>query len=327
VVCSSLKNSGKSSAGIYRYGFNGMEKDDEIKGDGDSYTTHYRVYDPRVGGRWWSTDPKPSASESPYVGMGNNPIWNIDPLGDKEYKSMRQYERKTSKKELGAGDWLKADRTGNTNKWQSANLHNLNNTASQEYESIDQRAGFYTWFQSYSQSKGYETKWAGAAANVANAVDLVGSQDMVSWASLSSMFGGSNQEIITLLNRGNKLIFDDALPKLKGLMDGPTLRGNDAVGFDAKMLSQEQHLVQPLYANLSKSSLSLLTEGVTQSHWFRGTAAGMLSPIPPFKGVLTNVNDRWIYGFRQMYSGIKIKMPEPGNEYKEPKKYNQLKTW
>jgi len=48
----------------YRYGFNGMEKDDEVKGKGNSYTTHFRMLDPRLG-RWLSTDPiTPLPSES-----------------------------------------------------------------------------------------------------------------------------------------------------------------------------------------------------------------------------------------------------------------------
>ena len=44
------------STNIYRYGFNGMEKDDEWKGSGNIYTTEFRQYDPRLG-RWGSTDP------------------------------------------------------------------------------------------------------------------------------------------------------------------------------------------------------------------------------------------------------------------------------
>src|SRR5690554_7020950 len=39
----------------YRYGFNGMEKDDQIKGKENSYTTEIRQYDPRLG-RWLSID-------------------------------------------------------------------------------------------------------------------------------------------------------------------------------------------------------------------------------------------------------------------------------
>ena len=63
----------------YRYGFNGMEKDDEIKGVGNSLDFGARIYDSRLS-RWLSVDPMASkfASFSPYVAMGNNPIFYID---------------------------------------------------------------------------------------------------------------------------------------------------------------------------------------------------------------------------------------------------------
>lgn len=64
----------------YIYGFNGYEGDDEIKGEGNSYTTEYRQYDPRLG-RWLSIDPIPHYYQSPYCGYDNNPILYIDPDG------------------------------------------------------------------------------------------------------------------------------------------------------------------------------------------------------------------------------------------------------
>ncbi len=58
-----------------------MEKDDEIKGAGNSLTTEFRMNDPRIGGRWWSRDPIVKPWTSPYSGYGNNPILFIDPSG------------------------------------------------------------------------------------------------------------------------------------------------------------------------------------------------------------------------------------------------------
>lgn len=40
----------------YRYGFQGQEKDDEIKGEGNSINFIFRMHDPRVG-RFFATDP------------------------------------------------------------------------------------------------------------------------------------------------------------------------------------------------------------------------------------------------------------------------------
>jgi len=68
----------------YRYGFNGMEGDDEVNGPGRSYTTEFRQYDPVVG-RWWGVDPLADAPEqidkSPYGAFWNNPIRYNDPDG------------------------------------------------------------------------------------------------------------------------------------------------------------------------------------------------------------------------------------------------------
>jgi RHS repeat-associated protein len=67
-----------------RFAFNGMMKDDGIKGLGNSYNTEFRMFDPRIG-RWLSKDPVAKPWESTYAGMGNNPIGMIDPLGDDAY--------------------------------------------------------------------------------------------------------------------------------------------------------------------------------------------------------------------------------------------------
>lgn len=65
-----------------RYGFNGMEKDNELKGDGNSLDFGARIYDSRIG-RFLSLDPHASnyASLSDYVFVGNMPINAIDPDG------------------------------------------------------------------------------------------------------------------------------------------------------------------------------------------------------------------------------------------------------
>ncbi len=68
--------------GFYRRGFNGMEKDDEVKGEGNYFTTEFRQLDPRLG-RWLSVDPMVHEREwmSPYNFVQNNPILRVDPIG------------------------------------------------------------------------------------------------------------------------------------------------------------------------------------------------------------------------------------------------------
>src|SRR6476620_5342901 len=46
----------QDEADNYRYGFNGMERDDEVKGEGNSINYTFRMHDPRVG-RFFAVDP------------------------------------------------------------------------------------------------------------------------------------------------------------------------------------------------------------------------------------------------------------------------------
>tara|TARA_B110000093_G_scaffold180904_1_gene223842 strand:- start:724 stop:1659 length:936 start_codon:yes stop_codon:yes gene_type:complete len=64
----------------YRYGFNGKENDDEVKGvKGSQQDYGFRIYDPRIG-RFLSTDPLASTFPwyTPYQFAGNKPIKFID---------------------------------------------------------------------------------------------------------------------------------------------------------------------------------------------------------------------------------------------------------
>jgi hypothetical protein len=76
-----------SNSNSYRYGMNGMEKDDEVNGvTGSSYTATFWQYDSRLMRRW-NVDPVDKPWESSYAAFGGNPILNIDPNGDDWYKN------------------------------------------------------------------------------------------------------------------------------------------------------------------------------------------------------------------------------------------------
>ncbi|MCA6445111.1 MAG: hypothetical protein IM600_16905 [Bacteroidetes bacterium] len=68
---------GRKLSGGYRFGFNSIEKADEISGTGNHYTALFGEYDPRIGRRW-NKDPKPNTSLSVYSMFSNNPIWFSD---------------------------------------------------------------------------------------------------------------------------------------------------------------------------------------------------------------------------------------------------------
>lgn len=67
----------------YRFGFNGMEKDNEMKGMGNSLNLGARIYDSRLG-RFFSIDPriKEYSWQSPYSYYKNTPISMIDFNGE-----------------------------------------------------------------------------------------------------------------------------------------------------------------------------------------------------------------------------------------------------
>jgi RHS repeat-associated protein len=101
------------SSNEYRYGYQGKEKDDELKGSGNSYDFGARLYDSRVG-RWLSMDPLAAqfADMSPYNAMGNNPINLVDPDGMATYESqamaaMESIENKIQKLESKGAERLR----------------------------------------------------------------------------------------------------------------------------------------------------------------------------------------------------------------------------
>ena len=93
------------NASAHNFGYQGSLKDREITGTEDIYSTFFRELDTRTL-RWWAIDPKTVLTpwESPYVSMGNNPIWHNDILGDadgdpnkKAQRQQKRFEKKLSR--------------------------------------------------------------------------------------------------------------------------------------------------------------------------------------------------------------------------------------
>jgi len=75
-----------NNANIYRYGFQGQEKDNEIKGIGNSINYKFRMYDPRVG-RFFAVDPLAEKYpwNSPYAFSENVVINAVELEGLEKY--------------------------------------------------------------------------------------------------------------------------------------------------------------------------------------------------------------------------------------------------
>ena len=80
-----------SSTSSYRYGFNGKENDNEVKGEGNQQDYGMRIYDPRLV-RFLSTDPLTAKYPelTPYQFASNRPIDGVD-LDGTEWASQSEY--------------------------------------------------------------------------------------------------------------------------------------------------------------------------------------------------------------------------------------------
>jgi RHS repeat-associated protein len=98
----------------YRYGFNNMEKDDEIKGAGNSYSFKFRIYDARLG-RFLSVDPLASSYpwNSTYAFAENDVIRAIDLEGLEKYivtaRSFIPMEKLSNPNPFGTSDYFGGD--------------------------------------------------------------------------------------------------------------------------------------------------------------------------------------------------------------------------
>ena len=94
----------------HRYGFQGQEKDDEIKGSGNSLNYKYRMHDPRLG-RFFAVDPlfREYPWNSPYAFSENRVIDGVE-LEGLEYASVKD----GSTTSVGPIDESKLHNDGNT---------------------------------------------------------------------------------------------------------------------------------------------------------------------------------------------------------------------
>ncbi|PPK93083.1 RHS repeat-associated protein [Nonlabens xylanidelens] len=76
---------GSVDSDAYRYGFQGQERDDEVKGEGNSYNYTFRMHDPRLG-RFFAVDPLEQKYPwyTPYQFSGNKVIQFIELEGLEE---------------------------------------------------------------------------------------------------------------------------------------------------------------------------------------------------------------------------------------------------
>ena len=102
---------GRTSTGNdYRYGFQGQEKDDELKGPGNSLNYIFRMHDPRVG-RFFALDPLTHKYPhyTPYSFSGNKVIAFTELEGMEEqiaiYDDQKKEWKCKTKRDFSVKDW------------------------------------------------------------------------------------------------------------------------------------------------------------------------------------------------------------------------------
>ncbi|MDQ3191693.1 MAG: hypothetical protein M3Q58_08875 [Bacteroidota bacterium] len=145
----------------YRYGFNGMEKTDEISGSGNHYTAEFWEYDPRTARRW-NIDPVVKPWESSYATFLGNPILFIDPNGDDPSTDVTKNEDGTYK--VVGGD------LNDGNK----GIYVVDNNGSRTGEKIGESLTMYSFYNEDSQDGAGQTGWKGTInPNSTESRDLV----------------------------------------------------------------------------------------------------------------------------------------------------------
>lgn len=254
----------------------------------------------------------------------------------------------TPNNQLLQGDWKRMDRLHDLPRWKYANLFNLNRGASREYQEPHERRDFYLWFYNISSDFGYETRWPLAAYLVAGGASQLTFGPVV-----------FDDDVQVLVRRANQIIFDAAFLKLQSLWQGGPLRGDAALAWDAQTLSDEQALVQTMYASAQPavvdefgtyarqegvqatvgSWLGLTRPQPTVDSWL-GLAGPRRSrnyhrqdPMPAFSGDIRSIDDRFRYGMSladqfstHPRSPRSFSRPAAGAAYASGSQFRQLDT-
>lgn len=179
---------------------------------------------------------------------------------------------------------------------------------SSEYKTLKQRRKFYNKAHKLFADYGYEVQWLDVATGTVRILELAHSR-------FGGFFANTNAEIRAFFNEGNKIILDDMLPKIREMWRANRiLRNDEALMWDAQMLSDEQDLIDPYYERMSIESQKILDKNLKR--WISTQVFGN----PSFNGFILKQEARWEFGMKKMgYCVNQNMMPIPNNSWKSVK--------
>ena len=226
---------GRTESGGYRFGFQNQEKDDEMKGEGNSINYTFRMHDPRLG-RFFAVDPlnKNFPWNSTYAFSENIVIHMIELEGlqvvspiYKKYSGRNFFNYEVSvvydpifdPKTLKPGEWYANQLEWSGSDYSSlfciAAKYNTDNLIADAYKSISERHSYYNYVATKTDS---QSKWFRAAEIVTRKNALGAAEGTNFW------FLKENAE--DFLKKGNKTLFKYNMKNARELLNTGKLTGS-----------------------------------------------------------------------------------------------------
>ncbi|GAA3613327.1 Insecticidal toxin complex protein [Flavivirga amylovorans] len=219
-------------------------------------------------------------------------------LSAKEWKNLKVYQRENQQKILSPSDWLKSDRTRNTQVWQKANLFNLKNNLPQEYSSISQRRDFYKWLFTELKKKKHEVIWIKMAHFISRKMHLM---EVFPYTIFSK------KTIKAYARQGSETVFNNAFVELQKLYTSQSiLKTEQALKWDKTILRKEQYdWIDDIYKSMDTKSLKTLGRIAKGKFLY-----GLLVPKSiRYKGDISKAKIRYDYA-------VKVLKPYCENRYR-----------
>jgi RHS repeat-associated protein len=270
---------GEQNGSDYRYGFQGQEADDEIKGEGNSYNYTYRMHDPRIG-RFFAIDPLAPQYPwyTPYQFSGNKVIDHVELEGLEEFSTHAEYKAAYGDKAMAEdkwdgsdGAWLTSDRDAKNDRWKTAMGSITEHKYQGRLEAFEQVKDYYHYIDDQLETAGHGVRWTNGASYLVDELSLIYDEGgmskylaMAYGAAYGATFSLTNSHYLSdlagdaaksemkstfnsvkpILVDLNVAIADYAVTKFNDLLyganKGTKLQDMDAYWYDFKFIFQEQ---------------------------------------------------------------------------------------